>query len=62
MSNDSKITQFGEGISKIFNPFIISKCSMMCGSTLNASYSQKKLIKVDLDELMNCEEITFSSL
>jgi len=35
---------------------------MMCGSTLNASYSQKKLIKVDLDELMNCEEITFSSL
>jgi hypothetical protein len=43
LSNDSKITQFGEGISKIFNRFMISKCLMTTGgSTLNPTYSQKK--------------------
>jgi hypothetical protein len=51
MSNDSKITQFGERISKIFNTFMKSKYLMMGGSTLNPTYSKKKLIKVDLDEL-----------
>jgi hypothetical protein len=52
MSNDSKITQFGEGISKIFNTFMKSKYSMIGSSTVNPTYIQpKKLIKVDLDEL-----------